>query len=473
MGLSHRKSIYLSYSRSRSSIRRFLLIFSFLLFVIVFLSEVNSFISSTKTIAGHNLEPTPWHLFEPRTFQEESKYSTASKIIQCHYLTCGGGGDTSTTSNATPHHHKSPDSCPKFFSHIFKDLAPWGKTKISKAHLREAQKNAAFRVIIIDGKLSVDFYYACVQSRAMFTIWGFVQLLKRYPGKVPDVDMMFDCMDKPTIVREENSLVPLPLFRYCTTPKHYDIPFPDWSFWGWPETNIKPWDQEFESIKEGASSVGWRERFPFAYWKGNPDVSSEIRTKLLECNGTDLYGAQILRQNWQEEAKKGFKDSQLSKQCKHRYKIYAEGYAWSVSLKYILSCGSVPLIITPNYTDFFSRGLVENRNYFHIIPDEGMCRRIKSVVDWGNSHISAATTVGGEAQNLMASLDMDHVYDYMYHLINEYSKLLDFTPQRPSSAVDVCAESILCFADKKQKSFLTASVTQPSPSPPCTLPPQV
>ncbi|KAG9134416.1 hypothetical protein Leryth_027404 [Lithospermum erythrorhizon] len=279
--------------------------------------QVDSLISNTKTIAGHNLQPTPWHIFEPKTFQEESKYSTASKIIQCNYLACGVA--TSATPKATtPRHQNSHVSCPDFFSHIHKDLAPWAETKISQAYLTEAKKYAAFRVIIINGKLYVDFYYSCVQSRAMFTVWGFVQLLKRYPGRVPDVDLMFECMDKPTIVRKEHSYMPLPLFRYCTTPEHYDIPFPDWSFWGWSEINIKPWDEEFRSIKIGASRVGWRERLPFAYWKGNPDVVSQVREKLLECNDTHLYGAQILRQNWEEEVKSGFKGSQLSKQCKHR-----------------------------------------------------------------------------------------------------------------------------------------------------------
>lgn len=100
-------------------------------------------------------------------------------------------------------------------------------------HVMEAKNFAAFRVIIVDGKLYVDFYYACVQSRAMFTIWGLLQLLRRYPGRVPDVDLMFDCMDRPTIKRSEHTSMPLPLFRYCTTREHFDIPFPDWSFWGW------------------------------------------------------------------------------------------------------------------------------------------------------------------------------------------------------------------------------------------------
>lgn len=70
-----------------------------------------------------------------------------------------------------------------------------------------------------------------------------------------------------------------------------------------------------------------------------------------------------------------------------RYKIYAEGYAWSVSLKYILSCGSLPLIITPQYEDFFSRGLIPKKNYWPISPFN-LCPSIKFAVDWGNAHPS-------------------------------------------------------------------------------------
>jgi len=104
---------------------------------------------------------------------------------------------------------------------------------VTKEHVKRAKANAAFRVVILSGKLYVDLYYACVQSRMMFTIWGILQLLTKYPGMVPDVDMMFDCMDKPIINQTEYQSFPVPLFRYCTNEAHLDIPFPDWSFWGW------------------------------------------------------------------------------------------------------------------------------------------------------------------------------------------------------------------------------------------------
>lgn len=65
------------------------------------------------------------------------------------------------------------------------------------------------------------------------------------------------------------------------------------------------------------------------------------------------------------------------------YNIYAEGYAWSVSLKYIMACGSLALIIKPQYEDFFSRGLVPKENYWPISPTD-LCQSIKLAVEWGN-----------------------------------------------------------------------------------------
>ncbi|TYJ97308.1 O-glucosyltransferase rumi-like protein [Cucumis melo var. makuwa] len=356
---------------------------SFLSLTFLLCYKVDDFAAQTKTVAGHNLDPTPWHLFPPKTFNDETRHARAVKIIHCSYLTC-----RYVTNNATKfpfHSAVSAPKCPEFFRWIHHDLDPWAQTRISMTQLEESQKFAAFRVVIVEGRLYVDMYYACVQSRAIFTIWGLVQLLRRFPGMVPDVDMMFDCMDKPSINRTENKAMPLPLFRYCTTEAHFDIPFPDWSFWGWPEVNLRSWREEFEDIKKGSKNLSWLNKFPRAYWKGNPDVDSPARTELLKCNHSRKWGAQIMRQDWAQEARDGYEQSKLSNQCNHRYKIYAEGFAWSVSLKYILSCGSMSLIISPQYEDFFSRGLDPLKNYWPI-PFSNMCESIKHAVDWGNTH---------------------------------------------------------------------------------------
>lgn len=54
---------------------------------------------------------------------------------------------------------------------------------------------------------------------------------------------------------------------------------------------------------------------------------------------------------------------------------------------------------------------------------------------------------------------------------NTQSELLDFKPKPPPSAQEVCIDSLLCFADERQREFLERSVASPSQNYPCTLPP--
>lgn len=79
--------------------------------------------------------------------------------------------------------------------------------------------------------------------------------------------------------------------------------------------------------------------------------------------------------------------------------------------------------------------------------------------------------MGQAAQDYMESLSMARVYDYMYHLINEYSKLLAFKPVQPPTAQQVCEESVLCFANEKQRQLLLKSTAHTSISQPCSMPP--
>ncbi|KAM1115335.1 hypothetical protein TB2_038416 [Malus domestica] len=150
-----------------------------------------------------------------------------------------------------------------------------------------------------------------------------------------------------------------------------------------------------------------------------------------------------MRQDWEAEARAGYEQSKLSKQCNHQYKIYAEGYAWSVSLKYIVSCGSLTLIITPQYEDFLSRGLIPKINYWPISPN-AICPSIKSAVDWALGHQSEAKAMGQRGQDFMESLSMDRTFQLL-------------------------PESLLCLADPIQRECLKKSTVYPSPSPPCTL----
>lgn len=87
------------------------------------------------------------------------------------------------------------------------------------------------------------------------------------------------------------------------------------------------------------------------------------------------------------------------------------------------------------------------------------------------SKFNQAEAIGRRAQDFMESLSMDRVYDYMLHLLSEYSKLLDFKPVPPPSTPEVCEEYLLCFADQVQSQFLKEANAVPSPSAPFTMPP--
>ncbi|KAE8809264.1 lipopolysaccharide-modifying protein [Hordeum vulgare] len=122
--------------------------------------------------------------------------------------------------------------------------------------MRRDRASASMHVTITRGgtRLHVDLYHACMKSRALFTVWSLWHLMRQYPGRVPDMDLMFDCMDRSAINRTKHTgdgaPPPPPLFRYCTTREHLDI---------------EPWSREFKSIKQGSRRVKWTDRVPTAY----------------------------------------------------------------------------------------------------------------------------------------------------------------------------------------------------------------
>ncbi|KAG2725163.1 hypothetical protein I3760_01G053800 [Carya illinoinensis] len=421
---------------------------------------------------------------KPLILSREKSKSTQKQEFP---LKCTRGNLTKTCPRDYPTSHKpstNPDrpvpisdkTCPSFFRWIHEDLRHWKGTGITRDMVEGARRTAHFRLVIVDGKAYVEMYRPSIQSRAMFTLWGILQLLRWYPGRLPDLDLMFDCDDRPVVQAKDfhhPNARPPPLFRYCSDGWSLDIVFPDWSFWGWAETNIRPWGGLLEDIKEGNKRTKWMDRVPYAYWRGNPNVAP-TRKDLLKCNVSDKddWNTRLYIQDWVQESKKGYKQSNLENQCTHRYKIYIEGWAWSVSEKYILACDSMTLLITPRYYDFFIRGMAPLHHYWPIRGNT-KCTSLKFAVQWGNNHTLKAQAIGKAASKfIQEDLKMDNVYDYMFHLLNEYAKLLKFTPTIPPGAVELCSEIMACPANGTWEKFMVESmVKSPSDSIPCTMPP--
>ncbi|CAK9169494.1 unnamed protein product [Ilex paraguariensis] len=329
-----------------------------------------------------------------------------------------------------PDSSSTPSTCPDYFRWIYEDLRPWRDTGITREIVESANRTANFRLVIVNGRAYVETFQKSFQSRDVFTLWGILQLLRRYPGKVPDLELMFDCVDWPVIrtksYRGPNAPAPPPLFRYCGDDATLDIVFPDWSFWGWPEINIKPWGALLEELKEGNKRTKWMDREPYAYWKGNPTVA-ETRMDLLKCNVSDKedWGARVYAQDWIRESQQGYKQSDLASQCIHRYKIYIEGSAWSVSEKYILACDSVSLIVKPRYYDFFTRSLMPVHHYWPI-RDDDKCRSLKFAVKWGNSH-KQKSIAGNSPEKSILTTTKTHSYPHK----------IDEIPKKPRKKIEI------------------------------------
>lgn len=131
----------------------------------------------------------------------------------------------------------STTSCPDYFRWIHEDLKPWKSTGITRDMVERGRNVSHFRLVIVNGKVYVQKLGKVYQTRDVFTIWGILQLLRLYPGKIPDLDLMFQCGDKTVILKKNfqgpQALSPPPVFHYCGDEISHDIVFPDWSFWGW------------------------------------------------------------------------------------------------------------------------------------------------------------------------------------------------------------------------------------------------
>ncbi|KAK4268783.1 hypothetical protein QN277_022024 [Acacia crassicarpa] len=381
-----------------------------------------------------------------------------------------------STSPSRPASWSQPSTtCPEYFRWIHEDLKAWKRTGITKSMLEMDKSLADFKLVIVKGRAYVKTYRRSFQTRDVFTLWGISQLLKMYPGQVPDLELLFHCGDLSKVHKKDfvGSLAPPPVFHYCGDDSTFDIVFPDWSFWGWGELKIRPWETLLMDMEEGNKKMKWEDRIPYAFWKGNPTTSG-VRNKLIQCNAShqhDSY-AHIYSLNWDKEIQQNYKNTKLQDQCNYRYKVYAEGRSWSVSEKYILACDSMTMFIEPKNYDFYTRGLVPLQHYWPIRPTH-MCKDIKSAVEWGNSHPEKAQKLGKEGTKfLKEEVKMKYVYDYMFHVLREYASLMKFKPIIPVGAVEICSEVKDCHMEGVWKEYLNESrVESASAEPPCELPP--
>ncbi|KAI7981872.1 hypothetical protein LOK49_Contig10G00022 [Camellia lanceoleosa] len=69
--------------------------------------------------------------------------------------------------------------------------------------------------------------------------------------------------------------------------------------------------------------------------------------------------------------------------------------------------------------------------------------------------LAAAVQEIGKAGSkfIQEELKMKSVYDYMFHLLYQYGKLLKYKPTVPEGSIEVCLETMACFGTELEKTF--------------------
>ncbi|KAF7148307.1 hypothetical protein RHSIM_Rhsim03G0185200 [Rhododendron simsii] len=67
---------------------------------------------------------------------------------------------------------------------------------------------------------------------------------------------------------------------------------------------------------------------------------------------------------------------------------------------------------------------------------------------------------------------MDHVYDYMFHVLSDYAKLLRYKPTILERALEICSETLACPRVGVHKTFMMESMVKgPTDVSSCNMPP--
>lgn len=83
-----------------------------------------------------------------------------------------------------------------------------------------------------------------------------------------------------------------------------------------------------------------------------------------------------------------------------------------------------------------------------------------------------AQKIGKAASNfILKELQMNYVYDYMFHLLSEYARLLKYKPTLPQDAIEVVEEKMANAGGDLERSYKNeSSVKGPAAKGPCTMP---
>jgi hypothetical protein len=189
--------------------------------ITIILQAILTTTHSTSIPAVLAAPPPPWPTFTiscsapplPRDPTIPSKISqTLSLALSPNSTTtCAILPDPSPLPTTAPP-GANASSYPSYFCFIHEDLHPWCVAGgIIRAMVDHARTTTNFHPVMIRGRAYIEHIMPAFQTRDLFTIWAILQLLRHYPRRVPDLDLIFDCVDWPVVPTDqydgENTIV--------------------------------------------------------------------------------------------------------------------------------------------------------------------------------------------------------------------------------------------------------------------------
>ncbi|XP_071759135.2 protein O-glucosyltransferase 1 [Centroberyx gerrardi] len=259
--------------------------------------------------------------------------------------------------------------------------------------------------------------------------------------RLPDLEMVVNVRDYPQVPGWVQPI--LPVFSFSKTSDYQDIMYPAWTFWEggpavWPiyPTGLGRWDLMRDDLKKAAAQWPWKKKESRGFFRGSRTSPERDPLVLLSREAPELVDAEYTKnQAWKSErdtlGRPPAKEIPLVDHCKYKYLFNFRGVAASFRLKHLFLCGSLVFHVGEEWQEFFYPQL---KPWVHYIPVQQDLSDVRELLQFVKENDAIAQEIASRGQKfILDHLRMEDVSCYWERLLTEFSRLLNYKPERNSN----------------------------------------
>jgi hypothetical protein len=287
----------------------------------------------------------------------------------------------------------------------------------------------------------------------------FLELCKKYPDEIPDMEFFVNKRDHPLFRIDENEPydyiydeTPLishsydtycPLLSMCGGDEFADILIPTWEDWA-RVSRLKqkyfPKSAQYYRTEEFDFSTPFSQRIPTAVFRGSStgmevDINKNMRLKIatlsldkkIASDGIPYLNAGITSWNARPRINKQTKQIEtldhtttqiplidymdICEQSKYKYIVNIDGHVSAYRLSLELNTGSVILLVKSRYRIWYTHLL---QPYIHYVPVKSDLSDLYEQIDWCKSHDTECEQIAQNARHFYNTyLIEDKILEYL------------------------------------------------------------